>query len=93
MGYIPISSIGEQVGGEASGVDKEMPMYRLASLMKEPLESSVSVTVDSVEREKRMKVLHEAIKVVIGFLQEYKLKGFFVKTSELVEWKSLHLVA
>lgn len=56
------------------------------------LESGICVTSDSMRREQRMRVLREAMKLVVGPLQEGELKGFIVKTRELVEWKWVRLL-
>lgn len=66
-----------------------MSVYASTSLMKVPLgmESGVRDTVDSERRERRIRVLHEFMTVVVGPLQKCELRRFHVKTRELVEWK------
>lgn len=53
--------------------------------MTVPLESSVRVIADSVGSGLRMRVLPDAIKVVVRLLQYYELKRFVVKTRKLFE--------
>lgn len=45
-----------------------------------PLESNVLVVTDSKGRKKRMRVLSNAIIVVLGHLQKWKLERFLVQT-------------
>lgn len=49
------------------------------------LESGVRPTAESVGRDLRMKVLHSAMKDLVGALQTFDLKGLSVRTIELVE--------
>lgn len=55
--------------------------------MTVPLESGVLVSADSEERECRMRVLHEAMKIVVGPLPKCELRGFVVEKRELAAWK------
>lgn len=50
-----------------------------------PLENGVRVSVDLEWRERRMKVLYEAMNVVEGPLQKRELNDFVEKTWELAE--------
>lgn len=54
-------------------------------MMKVLLESVVKATADSVEREWRMTVLYEDMKVVVRPLQKCVLKVLVMKTGELLK--------
>lgn len=53
--------------------------------MTVPLESSLWVTADVVGRERKLIVVFEARKVVVGPWQECELKEFVVKARALAE--------
>lgn len=61
-----------------------MSMYGFSSSMTLLSESGVLLTTDSVESKRRMSVLFEAMKVVVGPLKYCELKAFVVETKELV---------
>lgn len=44
------------------------------------------------EEERRIRVHQKAVRVVVGPLQECELKGFLMRTRELVEWKCITLL-
>lgn len=56
------------------------------------LESGVPFTADSVGREPRMRVIREAMEVVVRHLQKCEQKVFIVKTRESVESKCVPLL-
>lgn len=53
---------------------------------------NVLVPTDSVRSKQRIRVLSRPTKVVVGPLQEVKLKMFVVMASNLNEWKCLTLL-
>lgn len=55
-------------------------------LMTVPLESGVRNTVDLERKERWMRVLYKAMKVVGGHLQKFELRWFLAKTRKLVQW-------
>lgn len=57
-----------------------------------PLEIDVRVPTGLVRRVRRMMAVHEALKIVVGPLQECKLKGFLVKNEKLVERRCIPLL-
>lgn len=63
--------------GEESGEDEEMSLYEFTSSMMPPKGMDVPVPKDSMERERRMTVLQEALKLVVVTLQVFELKGIF----------------
>lgn len=52
--------------------------------MTVPLKTCVRAIADLSKRERRMRVPHEAIKVVMGPLQKIAPEGFVVEAKELV---------
>lgn len=56
------------------------------------MENSASLTVDSMGRKTGTRVFHDAMKVVVGHLQEFKLRGFVLKIRELIKWNGMPLV-
>lgn len=59
--------------------------------MTVPLEICIDVPAGSVGRKRKMMLLHEAMKEVLGYLQQFGLKEFLVKTRKPFEWKCLRL--
>lgn len=57
----------------------------LTSSMTVQLKCGILVFADSIWSERRMRVIHESIEVVVGPLPEYELKMFVLKAGELVE--------
>lgn len=72
-----------------------MSVYIYRSSKNIPLESCVraGATAHPEGRERQMKVLYEAMKVLVQFLQKCRLRKSPVKTEELVERKSVPLKA
>lgn len=58
---------------EAAG-DEEMSAYGLISSIVMTFESDVQIRTDPEWRERRMRTLHESIKVVTGPLQKVEVK-------------------
>lgn len=78
---------------EGFGEDDGISVYRFASSTTVSLEGGAHITGDLKQREKRMMFLHKAMKVVTKHLQECDLKGFLLKTHEVVEWKFVSLLS
>lgn len=57
-----------------------------------PLDSDDHITADSVRTERRMRVLHDAIEVLVGPLQEGELIRLVLKTRDLVEFNCVPLL-
>lgn len=83
--FLPAFYTSEQSEENGSGEDEEMSVYGFSSSIAVRLCRGVRVTGESVRRKQRMKLLHEAIKLVVGDLQKCELKATFVKTRKLVE--------
>lgn len=82
---VPVCCSYEQLEEEGCEKDKALYMYILTSSMMMPLKSDVHVTEEPMGRELRMRVLHRVMKIIVGPLKESDLKGFVVKTRELVK--------
>lgn len=63
----------EQLKEKEGVVDEEMSAYGFTSSTTVSLESGVQITADSVGRERRMRILQEALKALEGPLQKCKL--------------------
>lgn len=61
--------------------DEKLSMYRYSSLMTVPVESGVLATAHGMGRERRMRLLHEPFRIVVGTLQKYSLNGLIKKQS------------
>lgn len=65
-GFLPECCTKRHLEEEETGEDAEMSMCGFTSLIMVPLESIVRVTADSVRRKLKVRVAHEAMKVVVG---------------------------
>lgn len=90
--FLEVCCSDEHLEGGGSREDEEMSVYIFTSSTTAPMKSDVRVTADSLAKEKRMGALHESTKILLGPLQGCELKGTFVKTRELVEWKCVPLL-
>lgn len=72
--------------------DEETSLYGVASSMTVMLESGVRDTADLVLREQRMRLLHEALKVVKLPPKNCELRVLLGNTVELVELKLVRLL-
>lgn len=79
---------GDEVQDEGSGECSDISVYGTTSSSTVPLERDVHAIGDSERKEKQMRVLHEAMKLVVRPMQKCKLKGFLVRTPEVVEWNA-----
>lgn len=61
-------------------------------LQRIPPETEVYVIRDWKREAKRLTALHKVVNVVLRPPQECKLKGFVVKTVEVVKWNSVPLL-
>lgn len=68
-----------------SGENEKPSVYESTHLVTVPLKSGIRVTADKMERDRRVKVHHEAVKVVVRPVRECVLKGFVAKTRVLDE--------
>lgn len=68
-GFLPVFCTAEQLERKGNGEYEEKSVYEFTSSKIVPLESGVRVPADSVGRERRMWLLHESMKVVVGPLQ------------------------
>lgn len=66
-------------GKEEIAEYEEISEYGVKLSMKVPLESRLRITAESVGRERRIRVLHKAMKVVVGPLENYEMSGFAVR--------------
>lgn len=64
----------------------KLSAYGFTSTMAVLLESELCVTVDLLEREQKMAVLHKVMKITAGSLSNRERTGYIVKTKDLVEW-------
>lgn len=86
VGFLQVCCADKELEGEGSGQEEQMFVYEFSSSKMAALESGERVTAESVGRERRISVLHEAIKVVLEPLQYFVLKQFVVKSRELSKW-------
>lgn len=84
MSFLPLRCTQEQLEEQGWGEDEEMSVYGLSSSMTVPFESGVRVATALEGRNRRMKVLLAAMKVVEESVQECELNGFVVNTREIV---------
>lgn len=61
-------------------MEEDKSVYGLTSPLIIPLESAMRVTLESAWRERRMRVLHKAMKVVVVFLRECEIGASIVNT-------------
>lgn len=92
VGFLQVYRNGKQPKSRRSEEDEEISAYGLASSTLVLLGTGVCNTVCSARSERRLRVLHEATKVVAAHLQDYKLKRHVVKTIALVSWKCVSLL-
>lgn len=83
--FIPVCCSDQHRKEERSGEYEELSLYYFRLLMTMPLESVEYVLADLVERQKRMRTLHKAMKVLVTPLHESKLKGLLVPPKVLTE--------
>lgn len=66
-----------------------MSVYKSNSSMLVQLESAVRATTDSEGTDRNVRKLHEAMKIVVGPLQQCELKWLAVNRNVLVKYKSV----
>lgn len=69
-----------------------MSLHRNISLLAVPLKSGVQVRPDSERGKWLMRVLHEAIKLMVKSLPKCELREFLVKNKELAERRRVPLL-
>lgn len=78
---------------EVEGIEvQEIYLYRSTPSVMVLLECGVRVTAYLLGRNRRNTVPHKPMKVVLGSVQKYELRKFFVKTPELVAFKCVPTV-
>lgn len=87
VGFLPPYRAHEQLEEDGCGEDKQLSEYSFTSLKKVLLESDVRVTDNSVRREQKMKVHHEAENVVAEPSHKCDLKSLVVKPRWLLQRK------
>lgn len=85
VGVLPVCFSNEEVEEGANGEEEEISMYGFMSSTTVPVERGVYAIGDSKRRERRIRVLRKAMTVVVRPLQGSELKGFEVRTHELME--------
>lgn len=80
--FIAVHCNASQTEEERSAKDAENSVHGLPSSMLVLLESAVRAIVDLVVRKRKVRLLHESMKVVVSLLQEYKPKEYPVKIKE-----------
>lgn len=79
---LPVCCNDEQLEGEGSGENERISVYGLTSTNMVPLEGGVPFDVDSVRRNRRITILHEEMKIVVGPVQDCKPKESFLKNQK-----------
>lgn len=92
MVYLPVCRAKQQLEEEESPENDEISEYEFTASMKVRLESGIQVTVYSAGEERWMRALHEALKLVVGFLQKCELRVFVLKTIALVKYECVLLL-
>lgn len=84
--FLAICCSDEQPEGEGSGEEK-ISLCGFTSSSTVPLGSSIHVSVDSMRRNQRIRVLQNAMKEVLRSFAGMWVERVFCKTRELVEWR------
>lgn len=90
--FLPVSSREEEMDVEGNGEKEGTAVYGFTSFLIMPFESEVRATPETVARERRMRVLQEAMKVVLRPLRECGMGESVVKTRQMVECKCVPLI-
>lgn len=77
--FIPACCYDKPLKREGRGPNEELVRYEFSFLLKRPWESGVRVTADAMRNRQKMRVLHEAMEImVVGPPKKSKLKEFVV---------------
>lgn len=92
VAFLPVCTGDEEMEEDVVGEGREVSVYRFTSLETVPLEDGARVVGKVMERERRMRMIYRAMKMVVWPLEKYERSGFQVKTREGLEWKCVPLL-
>lgn len=82
----------DKLKGEVRGQFEEISAHGFTFSRTVTLKTSLLFSAILIGRDQRIGVLHEAMKAIVKHLRECELRGFFVKTTEVVDWKKLPIL-